>query len=369
MTVEQITGDIYPPSAEILNAALINNRDVLANMATQDLSGFWEEQAKEFEWFSPWDKVLDDSNKPFYKWFVGGKTNIVYNCLDRHVADLAAQQAGPDLGRRERRRCAPSPTTPSTAKSACSPTCCAAWASRKATGSPSTWAASPSCPSPCWPAPRSARCTRWCTAASRSKRCTAASRTASPTWSSPATAACMNGKIVELKKIVDEALKRCATVEHVIVVKRTGQEVPMEAGPRLLVPRPDGPARGPIASGQLALRDRSDGRRRPALHALHLRHHRQAQGHPAHPRRLHGRRRHHAANTSSTSRKKTAAGAPPTPAGSPGTATSSTGRCCWARPASCTKARRPTPIPTAGGAWSRSTASTSSTPPPPPSAA
>ena len=40
----------------------------------------------------------------------------------------------------------------------------------------------------------------------------------------------MNGKIVELKKIVDEALKRCATVEHVIVVKRTGQEVHMEAG-------------------------------------------------------------------------------------------------------------------------------------------
>ena len=40
----------------------------------------------------------------------------------------------------------------------------------------------------------------------------------------------MNGKIVELKKIIDEALKRCATVEHVIVFKRTGQEVNMEPG-------------------------------------------------------------------------------------------------------------------------------------------
>ena len=40
----------------------------------------------------------------------------------------------------------------------------------------------------------------------------------------------MNGKMVELKQIVDEALKRCATVEHVIVVKRTGQEVAMEEG-------------------------------------------------------------------------------------------------------------------------------------------
>ena len=50
-----------------------------------DLAGFWAAQAEEFEWFQKWDKVLDDSNAPFYKWFVGGKTNIVYNCLDRHV--------------------------------------------------------------------------------------------------------------------------------------------------------------------------------------------------------------------------------------------------------------------------------------------
>ena len=40
----------------------------------------------------------------------------------------------------------------------------------------------------------------------------------------------MNGKIVELKKIMDEALKRAATVEHVIVFKRTGHDVPMEPG-------------------------------------------------------------------------------------------------------------------------------------------
>jgi acetyl-CoA synthetase len=37
------------------------------------------------EWFKKWDKVLDDSNKPFFKWFVGAKTNIVHNAIDRHL--------------------------------------------------------------------------------------------------------------------------------------------------------------------------------------------------------------------------------------------------------------------------------------------
>ena len=46
---------------------------------------FWEKAAEELEWFEKWDKVLDDSNPPFYKWFVGAKCNIVYNALDRHI--------------------------------------------------------------------------------------------------------------------------------------------------------------------------------------------------------------------------------------------------------------------------------------------
>ena len=42
-------------------------------------------EANELHWFKKWDKVLDDSKKPFYKWFIGGKTNIAYNCLDGHT--------------------------------------------------------------------------------------------------------------------------------------------------------------------------------------------------------------------------------------------------------------------------------------------
>ena len=46
---------------------------------------FWAEKAKAIDWFKTWDKVLDDSNKPFYKWFSGGVLNISHNALDRHV--------------------------------------------------------------------------------------------------------------------------------------------------------------------------------------------------------------------------------------------------------------------------------------------
>jgi acetyl-CoA synthetase len=46
---------------------------------------FWAEKAKAIDWFRTWDKVLDDSEKPFYKWFKGGMLNISYNALDRHL--------------------------------------------------------------------------------------------------------------------------------------------------------------------------------------------------------------------------------------------------------------------------------------------
>jgi acetyl-CoA synthetase len=46
---------------------------------------FWAEKAKAIDWYKPFDKVLDDSNPPFYKWFPGGILNITYNALDRHI--------------------------------------------------------------------------------------------------------------------------------------------------------------------------------------------------------------------------------------------------------------------------------------------
>ncbi|MFO7750898.1 MAG: propionyl-CoA synthetase [Desulfobacteraceae bacterium] len=50
-----------------------------------DPEGFWGPIAEECHWYKKWDKVLDDSNKPFYKWFTGGEMNTCYNALDLHV--------------------------------------------------------------------------------------------------------------------------------------------------------------------------------------------------------------------------------------------------------------------------------------------
>ncbi len=55
------------------------------NRSIQDPEGFWGEQAEQIDWIKKWDKVLDDSNKPFYRWFSGGVVNTCYNALDRHV--------------------------------------------------------------------------------------------------------------------------------------------------------------------------------------------------------------------------------------------------------------------------------------------
>jgi propionyl-CoA synthetase len=51
-----------------------------------DREGFWAEAAEAIDWDRAWDKVIDDSNAPFYRWFAGGELNTCYNALDRHVA-------------------------------------------------------------------------------------------------------------------------------------------------------------------------------------------------------------------------------------------------------------------------------------------
>ena len=79
----------YPPSAEFAANARISGMDAYQRMfdeAKADPEAFWARIAGEnIHWFRPWEKTLDSSEAPFYKWFVGGKTNMAYNCLDRHV--------------------------------------------------------------------------------------------------------------------------------------------------------------------------------------------------------------------------------------------------------------------------------------------
>ncbi len=76
---------LFPPSATF--AAQANAQPGIFEAAAADPLGFWDEQAQHISWSTPYTEVLDWSNAPFAKWFVGGKLNIAYNCVDRHVED------------------------------------------------------------------------------------------------------------------------------------------------------------------------------------------------------------------------------------------------------------------------------------------
>jgi acetyl-CoA synthetase len=79
------THEWYYPSEDILRSARIPDYDAVYREAEADIEAFWAKQAENLDWFKTWDQVLDSSNPPFYKWFVGAKTNIAYNALDRHI--------------------------------------------------------------------------------------------------------------------------------------------------------------------------------------------------------------------------------------------------------------------------------------------
>ena len=79
------TTEWYYPSEEIVKNANAPDYDALYAEAKADPEAFWAKRAENLDWYQKWDKVLDKSNAPFYKWFVGGKTNIAHNALDRHV--------------------------------------------------------------------------------------------------------------------------------------------------------------------------------------------------------------------------------------------------------------------------------------------
>ncbi|WP_141587063.1 acetate--CoA ligase [Actinomadura sp. WMMA1423] len=73
----------FPPPAEL--AASANVKADAYERAAEDRLGYWAEQADRLAWSKRWDDVLDWSNPPFAKWFVGGELNVAYNCVDRHV--------------------------------------------------------------------------------------------------------------------------------------------------------------------------------------------------------------------------------------------------------------------------------------------
>src|SRR6187401_2640784 len=86
---------VFPPPADFAANAHIKSFEEYEQIyaeAAADPQAFWAKQAENLDWFRKWDTVLE-WNEPFAKWFVGGKINISYNCLDRHLTTWRKNKA------------------------------------------------------------------------------------------------------------------------------------------------------------------------------------------------------------------------------------------------------------------------------------
>jgi acetyl-CoA synthetase len=90
-TIESVLTEsrTFPPPAGFAANANISGMaayQALCDEAAHDFEGFWARQARErLLWHKPFERVLDESNAPFFKWFDDGELNASYNCLDRHL--------------------------------------------------------------------------------------------------------------------------------------------------------------------------------------------------------------------------------------------------------------------------------------------
>ena len=82
---------VFPPPDQFAEQANMPDSGIYER-ARQDPEGFWAGLAGELDWFQKWDQVLD-WNPPFAKWFVGGKLNVSYNCIDRHLKTARKNKA------------------------------------------------------------------------------------------------------------------------------------------------------------------------------------------------------------------------------------------------------------------------------------
>jgi acetyl-CoA synthetase len=221
--------ETYSPPEELVREAHIKDYDAIYARSMEDLEGFWAERAGELEWYKTWDRVLDESEAPFYKWFVGARTNIVHNALDRHaktwrrnkLALIWEGESGERLTFSYHRLWRQVNRFANVLKSmgvqkgdvvtiylGRIPELVIAMLATAKVG-----------------AIHSVVYGGFSTEALADRIEDAQSRvliTADGGW--------MRGKTVNLKEIADESVKRSGFVEHVIVVKRTGQQVFMETG-------------------------------------------------------------------------------------------------------------------------------------------
>ena len=223
------TPQVYYPSPEIVAQAHVPDYEAVYTQSQADLAAFWAECAEELEWYRKWDQVLDESEAPFFKWFVGAETNIVHNALDRHAQTWRRNKQafiweGEDgsvctytYGQLHREVCQFASVLKSmgvekgdrvTIYMGRVPELVIAMLACAKLG-----------------APHSVVYGGFSVEALHARIEDAQSRVLITT-----DGAYLRGKIVELKKIADEALQRAPITTTVIVIRRTGHEVPMMAG-------------------------------------------------------------------------------------------------------------------------------------------
>src|SRR5437773_12532383 len=85
----------FPPPAAFAEKAhvrSIQDYERLYRRSIDDPDGYWADVARELHWFAPWSKVLE-WKPPHSQWFVGGRTNLSFNCLDRHLSTWRRNKA------------------------------------------------------------------------------------------------------------------------------------------------------------------------------------------------------------------------------------------------------------------------------------
>ncbi len=266
---------VFPPPPEFSAKAHIKSLEeyeALYRQSIEDPENFWAGAASDLHWFKPWDKVLE-WDLPWAKWFVGGKLNLSYNCVDRHAlgerADKTALIWEGEPG--EIRRLTYAELHVEVQKFA---NALKALGIQKGDRVAVYMGMTPEL------AIALLACARIGAVHSVIFGGFAANAIADRVNDSACVAiltqdtSYRRGNEIQLKRTVDEAMAACHTVKHVVVYRRTGSPVNMVAGRDHWWHDLDRRRRARLPR-------RAHGFRRSALHPLHLRHHRQAQG-PVH---------------------------------------------------------------------------------------
>jgi acetyl-CoA synthetase len=209
--------------------AHVKDWDAMSAEAERDLEGFWAREAGELHWFAKWKRVLDVSGKPFFKWFVDGKVNIVHNCLDRHTQTahrnkLALMWEG-EKG--EFRSFSYFALRRETCKFA---NVLRSLGVQKGDRVTIYMGRIPELPIAMLACARIGAIHSVVYGGFTVEALAERIEDSQSKVLITCDGAYQRGKIVPLKQIADEALQRAATVESVLVVKRTGEAVNMEAG-------------------------------------------------------------------------------------------------------------------------------------------